>query len=223
MWKFKPMCSSFVPPLRGSQKYVCFFWNVIPKWGGGGYSLGLSGCHNTHVYQTAISVIVYPMGLHILQWNISINAGKERIVAYITWVPEIEQMQKQNAMSFSIILVDIGFPVYYIKVCFFLLWAAQDRIKMEAWWRGLPSAVGWWTSSYRWCDKCLFTTNARDWFIDTLEWTAALLYGSLQGLCNMAGVLKAHALTKNDACEKCRAKQWKPIISIPLPSISITK
>ena len=26
-------------------------------------------------------------------------------------------------------------------------------------------------------------------FIDTLEWTTALLYGSLQGLCNVAGVL----------------------------------
>ena len=54
---------------------------------------------------------------------------------------------------------------------------------------------------YRWCDKWLFTTNARDWFICTLEWTtAALLYGSLQGLCNVAGVLKAHAVTKRDAC-----------------------
>ena len=58
----------------------------------------------------------------------------------------------------------------------------------------------------RWCDKCLFTTNARDWFIDTLEWTTTLLYGSLQGLYNLAGVLKAHALTKRDACANCRAK-----------------
>ena len=55
----------------------------------------------------------------------------------------------------------------------------------------------------------LFTTNARDWFIDTLEWTTALLYGSLQGLCNVAGVLKAHALTKHDACAYWQAKeQW---------------
>ena len=45
---------------------------------------------------------------------------------------------------------------------------------------------------YRWCDKCLFTINPRDWFIDTLEWTTALVYGSLQGLCNVAVVLKAH-------------------------------
>ena len=51
----------------------------------------------------------------------------------------------------------------------------------------------------RWCDKCLFTTNAPDWFIEPLEWTTALLYGSLQGLCNVAGVLKSHALTKHDA------------------------
>ena len=35
----------------------------------------------------------------------------------------------------------------------------------------------------------------RDWFIDTLEWTTVLLYGSLYGLCIVAGVLKAHALT----------------------------
>ena len=33
--------------------------------------------------------------------------------------------------------------------------------------------------------------------------------GSLQGLCNVAGVLKSHALTKHDACSNCRAKeQW---------------
>ena len=75
---------------------------------------------------------------------------------------------------------------------------------------------------YRWCDNCLFTTNARDWFIDTLEWTTALLYGSLHGLCIMAGVLKAHALTNvmraqtpgqnnseycYSACAYCRA--WR--------------
>ena len=50
-------------------------------------------------------------------------------------------------------------------------------------------------SQYRWFDKCLFTTNARDWFIDTHEWTTVLLYGSLHGLCIVAGVSKAHALT----------------------------
>ena len=51
--------------------------------------------------------------------------------------------------------------------------------------------------------------NARDWFIDTLELTTALLYGSLQGLCNVAGVLKikAHALTKHDACANWQAKE----------------
>ena len=43
-------------------------------------------------------------------------------------------------------------------------------------------------------------------FIDTLEWTTAILYGSLQGLCNVAGVLNGHALTKHDACANCRAK-----------------
>ena len=61
----------------------------------------------------------------------------------------------------------------------------------------------------RWCDKCLFmSTNTRDWFMDTwMNYRTALLYGSLQGLCNMAGVLKAHALTKHDACPNCRAKQ----------------
>ena len=60
----------------------------------------------------------------------------------------------------------------------------------------------------RWCDKCLFTTNSRDWFIDTLDWTTALLT-HYQGLCNLVGVLKAHALTKHDACANCRAKeQW---------------
>ena len=58
--------------------------------------------------------------------------------------------------------------------------------------------------TYRWCDKCLFTTNARDWFIDTLEWNTALLYDSLQGVFNVEGVLKAHALTKHDACKNCR-------------------
>ena len=51
----------------------------------------------------------------------------------------------------------------------------------------------------RWCDNwqlfIYITTNASDWFIDTLEWTTVLLYGSLHGLCIVAGVLKAHALT----------------------------
>ena len=69
---------------------------------------------------------------------------------------------------------------------------------------------------YRWCDNCLFTTNPRprDWFyINKLEWTTAHLYGSLQGLCNMAGVSKAHALTKHNACANCWANaqlilQW---------------
>ena len=60
---------------------------------------------------------------------------------------------------------------------------------------------------YNWCDKCLFTTNARDWFSNTLTWTTALLYGSLQGLCNLVEVLKAHALTKHDECANCRAKE----------------
>ena len=36
----------------------------------------------------------------------------------------------------------------------------------------------------------------------------ALLYGSLQGQCNVAGVLKAHALTiKHDVCVNCWAKK----------------
>ena len=67
------------------------------------------------------------------------------------------------------------------------------------------------------------TINARDWFIDTLKWTTALLYGLLQGMCNMAGVLKTHALTNvmraqtagqnnngycYDACTYCRAAKF---------------
>ena len=39
------------------------------------------------------------------------------------------------------------------------------------------------------------------------ELATALLYGSLQGLCNLVGVLNAHALTKHDSCANCRAKE----------------
>ena len=39
------------------------------------------------------------------------------------------------------------------------------------------------------------------------ELRTTLLYGSLQGLCNVAGVLKAHALTKHDAHTNCQAKE----------------
>ena len=53
-------------------------------------------------------------------------------------------------------------------------------------------------SEYRWWDKCLFTTNARDWFIDTLEWTTALLYGSLQGLCIVAGTTSYVTVTSHN-------------------------
>ena len=41
----------------------------------------------------------------------------------------------------------------------------------------------------------------------TLEWTTALLYGSHHGLCNMAGVLKAHALTNVMCAQSARQKK----------------
>ena len=64
---------------------------------------------------------------------------------------------------------------------------------------------------------CINVTKARDWYIDMLELTTALLYGSLQGLCNVAGILKANALTANcqamdtgycyDACTYCQVQR----------------
>ena len=42
---------------------------------------------------------------------------------------------------------------------------------------------------------------------ELLHYSTAPNSCSKQGLCNVAGVLNAHALTKHDARENCRAKE----------------
>ena len=34
-------------------------------------------------------------------------------------------------------------------------------------------------SLHRWCDKMFIYNKRKDWFIDTLDWTTDILYGSL--------------------------------------------
>ena len=75
-------------------------------------------------------------------------------------------------------------------------------------------------AGYRWCDKSqIFIYKKRKGLVYRYTWMNyyTTLWLTTQVLCNVAGVLKAHALTKHDACANCRAKeQWILLILLIL-------